>query len=43
MVDYYEILQVSPNASQEVIAAAYGRLAQIYNPDTGDSEEHSVS
>lgn len=37
--DYYEILQVSPNASQEVISAAYRRLAQIYHPDHGGSEE----
>lgn len=33
MKDYYEILQVSPNAEPEVIAAAYRRLARKYHPD----------
>ena len=32
--NYYEILQVSPNAEPEVIAAAYKRLDQLYHPDT---------
>ncbi len=31
--DYYEILQVSRNAEQEVIDAAYRRLARKYHPD----------
>jgi hypothetical protein len=31
--DYYEILQVSPNAEPEVIASAYRRLARKYHPD----------
>ena len=31
--DYYEILQVHPLAEQEVIAAAYRRLAMKYHPD----------
>ena len=31
--DYYEILQVSPNAESEVIEAAYRRLAFKYHPD----------
>jgi hypothetical protein len=31
--DYYDILQVSPNAEQEVIEAAYKRLARKYHPD----------
>ncbi|MBI4302447.1 MAG: DnaJ domain-containing protein [Chloroflexi bacterium] len=31
--DYYEILQVSSNASREIIEAAYRRLAQKYHPD----------
>lgn len=31
--DYYEILQVSPDAEQEVIEAAYRRLARKYHPD----------
>lgn len=33
MKDYYEILQVSPNAEPEVIASAYRRLARKYHPD----------
>ena len=32
--NYYEILQVSPNAELPVIIAAYRRLAQAYHPDT---------
>jgi hypothetical protein len=31
--DYYEILQVSPNAEDEIIQAAYRRLAQKWHPD----------
>jgi len=38
-VNYYELLQVSPNASKEVIEAAYRRLARIYHPDHGGSTE----
>ena len=32
-MNYYEILEVSPNASQEVIRAAYKSLMQRYHPD----------
>lgn len=32
-MDYYEILEVSQNASQEVIKAAYKSLIQRYHPD----------
>jgi hypothetical protein len=32
-VNYYDILQVSPTASQEVIQAAYRALAREYHPD----------
>jgi hypothetical protein len=31
--DYYEVLQVSPKAEQDVIEAAYRRLALKYHPD----------
>lgn len=37
--DYYEILQVSPNAEPEVIKAAYRRLARKYHPDIDKSPE----
>jgi len=37
--DYYEILQVSPNAEPEVIAAAYRRLARKYHPDVNKSPQ----
>jgi len=37
--DHYEILQVSPNAEPEVIAAAYRRLARKYHPDVNKSPE----
>ena len=33
MKDYYDILQVSPNAEPEVVGAAYRRLARKYHPD----------
>ncbi|MCC7364829.1 MAG: J domain-containing protein [Dehalococcoidia bacterium] len=33
MDDLYEILEVSPRASEEVIAAAYRRLSRKYHPD----------
>lgn len=32
-ISYYEILEVSPNASQAVIRAAYKSLIQSYHPD----------
>jgi curved DNA-binding protein CbpA len=35
--DYYEILQVSPHATTEVIHAAYRALARIYHPDINTS------
>ena len=34
MKNYYEILEVSENASQEVIEKAYKTLAKKYHPDT---------
>ena len=33
-VDPYKTLQVDPEAEEEVIAAAYRRLARKYHPDT---------
>ena len=35
--NYYETLQVDPAAEQEVIEAAYRRLARKYHPDTNKS------
>lgn len=32
-LSYYEILQVSPEATEDAIRAAYFRLAKIYHPD----------
>ena len=39
-VDYYELLQISPNAEAETIQRVYKMLAQRYhpdNPETGDT------
>jgi curved DNA-binding protein len=39
-VDYYELLQISPNAEQETVHRVYKMLAQRYhpdNPETGDT------
>lgn len=37
--NYYEILQVSPNAELSVITAAYKRLARVYHPDVSKDSE----
>lgn len=37
-MNYYSILEVSPNASQEIIKIAYKNLAKKYHPDTSSSE-----
>ena len=38
-IDPYKVLQVDPEAEDEVIQAAYRRLAQKYHPDrTGDAD-----
>lgn len=37
--DFYEILQVSPNAEPEVIESAYRRLARKYHPDVNPSPD----
>jgi hypothetical protein len=38
-VDPYKVLQVDPEAEDEVIQAAYRRLAQKYHPDRAGGEE----
>ena len=37
--DPYKVLQVDPEAEEEVIAAAYRRLARKYHPDTATGAE----
>ena len=39
MKKYYEILEVSPKASNEVIERAYRALIKKYHPDLYDGEE----
>lgn len=39
---WHEILEVSPQASQDVIEAAYRRLARTKHPDVGGSEAEFV-
>ncbi|HLZ31289.1 MAG TPA: J domain-containing protein [Chloroflexota bacterium] len=39
LVDLYELLQISPRASQEVIQAAYRVLARYYHPDLNATPE----
>lgn len=34
-MNYYELLQITPNASEEVIKAAYKALVKKYHPDNG--------
>ena len=37
-INYYNYLQVSEQAEQEVIEAAYKRLARKYHPDNNSSK-----
>jgi len=39
-LDYYKVLQVDPHAEQEVIDAAYRRLARKYHPDVYKGPDH---
>lgn len=39
MENYYEILQVSPNATKEIIDKAYKTLAKKYHPDANPVEK----
>lgn len=38
-IDYYELLEVSPRASREVIELAYKAIAKKYHPDLNDSSK----
>lgn len=38
-MNYYEILEISPNASEEVIKTAFRTLAKKYHPDTSTFEK----
>ncbi len=40
-IDYYEALQVSPNAEQETIQRIFRLLAQRFHPDNKDSGDES--
>jgi len=39
-VDYYELLQVSPNADEETIQRVFRHLAKKYHPDHQESPDH---
>ena len=41
--DYYEVLQLSPNADEEIIQAAYRRLAMKWHPDRNPGDSFAVS
>lgn len=40
-IDYYEILEISPNANTETIDRIFRYLAQRYHPDNQDTGDHS--
>ena len=43
MKDYYEILEISESASEEVIHMAYKALVKKYHPDSSGQEKNSES
>ncbi|MGA0601500.1 DnaJ domain-containing protein [Caulobacter sp. KR2-114] len=40
-VDYYEVLEISPNANSETIERVFRYLAQRYHPDNPDTGDRS--
>ena len=42
MKTYYEILQVTPEATEEVIKAAYKSLVKKYHPDSGFEKDSAL-
>lgn len=40
-IDYYEVLQVNPNASIEVIKVAYRQLSKMYHPDISNNDDNA--
>ena len=40
-IDYYEILEISPNANSGTIERMFRYLAQIYHPDNRDTGDRS--
>lgn len=42
MIDYYEILEVHPKASQEIIKKAYQTLAKKYHPDIFPNKDEAT-
>src|SRR5687767_7425753 len=41
-IDYYEVLQLSPNADSETVQRVYRLLAQRFHPDNPDSGDVDV-
>uniref|UniRef100_T1JKS8 J domain-containing protein n=1 Tax=Strigamia maritima TaxID=126957 RepID=T1JKS8_STRMM len=40
--NYYDILKITPNASQSDIKAAYFKLSKLYHPDVNKDDENSA-
>jgi curved DNA-binding protein CbpA len=40
-VDFYEVLQISPNADPEMVHRVYRLLAQRFHPDNGDTGDEA--
>lgn len=38
-VDYYHILQVSPNCDAKILESAYRRLTKVYHPDSAETTD----